>query len=281
MRPGLPRRSLGGGGPFAFQMLAHIALLALQLVGGTTLNTPPTYSPETQAKLNALKQVPASIDKGDSGALKLIEAGLADSNDLVRMMAATGLFHAVNRAGPENRGPIDLRAVLGMRDRLVACIDDRSGSVRASVIGALSVLLSWQDDPGVVNALTRRFQIESELPARSTIVIALGKSRTISEEAERVIVAALSDRDSAVKHSAVIAVLRTTPDAGLAPIVTELRRDDGRLRTNLVYALSMYGARAVPYIGLLRDLAATETQPVRLREIEAAIKRIESGNTAR
>jgi hypothetical protein len=155
--------------------LGSLAFLAFQVVAGTTLNTAPQYPPETQAKLDALKQAHASLDKGDAGAVKLIEAGLTDRHEMVRVFAGVALGHAVTVTGAASRSPIVARAIVGMRDTLMKCVDDSSDSVRAPVMTALGFILNSQDDGSVVKELTRRFQIESHPRVRTAIVTSSGR----------------------------------------------------------------------------------------------------------
>lgn len=253
-----------------------LILLLLGLTGAQQISTPPSLAEFHQsAGLNrrgVMRRLDISALRSPEQALPLIQAGLADADSVVRLLASSALRNV--QAAVES-GATKLTLPEELLDLLEQRLQDSVSGVRGNCMSAL-VYFGEHRKVRTARRLADGYASENDPVLRSFLVSNLRRLDPEAKLSYGVIRTALGDPSPHVRNQAALA-LRARPDPSSLPrIVEELRSGDEKTRSAFVAALEAYGAQGKQHLDLLQSLHAREYRPVIKEQIWRTIQNLQN-----
>lgn len=232
-------------------------------------------SANVDARRTIMKRVDVCATAVPEATFTLIEAGLSDADQQVRLTAAASvrtLRSAITRLRVDPRFARTVEPPNSFLNVLAQTIDSADPEVRHQSVESLVEL-----DPNKSRTKARllaRYNLEDASLLRANLLMHLREMAPNDASIRQVVLAALDDPSNDVRQQGVYGARLWTPDAALAAVGAGLNATDLGVRMACVDALAAYGARAKAFVGQLQQLLAAETNARRRRQIEAAISAI-------
>lgn len=265
-------------------MIINLLLVVLATTTGGQTTAPPSKllsaaafatapSAEKRATLNALAA--HRVSSPPEEVAYLIEAGLLDPNDDVRLSA---IYAAAGRAAGA-RFALDKRFIdtwnaerpilIRLRPLVIKTLADANSRVRQGAIIALGNMDYESAMPGrpirlrddSVSAFIERLNVENDAAVR----IELAKSVALTQPDPRTqdrLLSLLEDRQVDVITFAVMGVGASKVPEGLPRLIRLLRHPERAVRLQVGQALAAYESASVPYIGEIEQALAAEQDDI-------------------
>lgn len=262
-------------------MTLQIGLVLAQLIQAPTSLTcslpPPREfakaSPET--RLAVMKRVDICAAATPEATFGLIEAGLSDTDQQVRVSTAAAvrtLRSAVTRLRMDSRMARTVTVPDSFLSALARSLDSSDVSVRHQ---SFEALVEFDGNRTRTKAhLLERYKQESAPLLRASLLRHLREIAPNDAAVRQVVLGALDDLSADVRLQAIHGARVWTPGSALATVGACLDTADISVRMTCVEALAAYGSRAKAFIERLQLLLADDTNPRRRRQIEFAIRAI-------
>jgi HEAT repeat protein len=212
----------------------------------------------------------------DSAMFPMLDAGLADSDVKVRREAVFVLSQMAIwnlHAGEANiKINANIEAYPSLKEKLWKSISDDDQEVRQYSI--LAIFYAYQVDSEFYEFLVMRYNKEPVGKIRALMLSILADGGHRSCELDKIVVSALTDKNTEVQGMAAKVAVNCTPTDALPLLAQGMESSDLFVKFNCVRAIAAYGNVANKYIPDLEKLLRNTTNKYDRVNIEMAINQI-------